>query len=59
MFLYARPYSIICPVCETTMLAHGQSKYCCANTECRMYHRWFEIQLPIIAARACPSPLEA
>lgn len=59
MFLYARPYAVICPVCEHVMLSADKAKYSCMSPECRMFERWFEVQLPIITAHACADPLEA
>jgi hypothetical protein len=59
MFLYARPYAVICPVCDHVMLTADKAKYACQTAGCRMNQRWFEVQLPILTAHACDNPLEA
>lgn len=56
MFLYARPFALICPVCTHVMVAAEQTKYACADKECRMFSRWFDIQLPLITAYVCEGP---
>ena len=56
MFLYARPWSVICPVCDGTMISLEKVKYACLTPTCRMFERWFEIQLPILTAHACTPP---
>lgn len=59
MFLYARPYAVICPVCNCGMLTADKERYSCRTESCRMFDRWFEVQLPILTAHACANPLEA
>jgi hypothetical protein len=57
MYLYAQPPTLICPSCEQVMLCSTQSKlrFTCANPSCRLYRRWFKIELPLVEAHSVPS----
>jgi len=51
MFLYARPWSVICPVCHSVMLNTQKPNVVkCVEPKCRLAGRTYLIDLPLIKA---------
>jgi len=57
MYLYARPYVIICPVCTNAMsiTAHPFTAKCIEQS-CRLYGRQYRVDLPLVKATEVTEP---